>query len=68
MTPPPAAASPFRPPAGITALGPDVADRVRELVAAAERRQDAEVEAALQDGLRTIPRPLRGVARKVLVG
>lgn len=68
MTPPPADASPFVPPPGITELGPEVAARVAELVAAAERGQDAEVEVALQEGLRAVPRPLRGIARKVLVG
>lgn len=59
---------PFVPPPGIAALGPEATAAVERLVADAERRQDAEVGAALADGLRAVPRPLRGIARKVLVG
>jgi hypothetical protein len=55
-------------PAGITALGPDVTARVQALVADAETRQVAEADAALDSALRIVPRPLRGVVRKVLLG
>lgn len=68
MTPSTARPGPLELPAGIVALGPDAAAAVAALVVDAERRQAAEVEAALVEGLRVIPRPLRGIARKVLVG
>jgi len=55
-------------PAGIARLGPDVAPRVDELVAQAERRQDRELEEALTKTLRIVPGPLRGLVRKVLLG
>ncbi|WP_354697717.1 hypothetical protein DSM112329_03356 [Paraconexibacter sp. AEG42_29] len=55
-------------PAGITALGPDTVARVRALVAAAEQRQAEEADAALDTALGIVPRPLRGVVRKVLLG
>lgn len=55
-------------PDAIVALGPDVAQDVQRLVAQAERRQDAELVAALEKGLAAVPWPLRGLARKVLVG
>lgn len=59
---------PLELPPGIVALGPDACREVSALVLAAERAQSAEVEHALQEGLRAVPRPLRGLARKVLVG
>lgn len=62
------ARQPFVPPPGIAALGPEASATVQRLVADAERRQSDEVGAALADGLRVVPRPLRGIARKVLVG
>lgn len=68
MTPPSSRPGPLELPDGIVALGPDAEATVAALVVAAERRQAAEVETALVEGLRVIPRPLRGVARKVLVG
>ncbi|MEV4420893.1 hypothetical protein AB0L40_13070 [Patulibacter sp. NPDC049589] len=67
MTPPPAS-TPIELPEGIVALGPDACSAVEALVLAAERRQEAEVQAALEHGLRVVPRPLRGITRRVLVG
>ena len=64
----PSAASPIDLPAGITALGPDTCAEVQRLVAAAERTQDAEVLTALDQGLKAVPRPLRGIAKRILVG
>ena len=55
-------------PAGITALGPEVSARVQQLVRDAERRQTQEADRALDKALGIVPRPLRGVVRKVLVG
>lgn len=55
-------------PAGIAALGPDVAGRVQALVRAAEERQAREAQDALGTALKVVPRPLRGVVRKVLTG
>lgn len=57
---------PFVVPAEIEALGPEAATRLRALVASAEERQEREAEASLDAALRIVPRPLRGVVRKVL--
>lgn len=53
-------------PAGITALGPEVERELERLIAVARDRDDRELAAALNDALKVIPLPLRGVARKVL--
>jgi len=53
-------------PDGIAALGPEVAEQIDTLVTRAARRQDAELNEALVATLRIVPKPLRGVARKVL--
>lgn len=55
-------------PAGITDLGPEITERVQALVADAERRQVAEADAAMEHALQIVPRPLRGIVRKVLLG
>ena len=55
-------------PAAIVALGPGHADLVRALVADAELRQEVETEHAVVAALRVVPRPFRGLARKVLLG
>lgn len=55
-------------PLGITALGPEVTLRVEALVAAAERQQDADADVAIDAALRIVPRPMRGVVRRVLIG
>lgn len=68
MTSSSARPGPLELPAGIAAMGPEAREAVAAMVAAAERRQAQEVEAALHEGLRVVPRPLRGLARKVLVG
>jgi hypothetical protein len=68
MTPSTARPGPLELPDGIAALGPEAREAVAAMVTAAERRQAREVEAALHEGLRVLPRPLRGIARKVLVG
>lgn len=53
-------------PGGIEALGPEAVGLVERLVAAAEDRQDAELRDALEKTLRLVPRPLRGVVRRIL--
>jgi hypothetical protein len=55
-------------PEGVRALGPEVTARVQRLVADAEIRQEAEADAALDKALAIVPRPLRGVVRRVLIG
>lgn len=60
------ARTPIKVPPGIVALGPDVEERLDGLVAAARARQAAELERALDDTLRIVPRPLRGLVRKVV--
>jgi hypothetical protein len=53
-------------PEGITALGPDAQERVRGLVADAQARQQQELRDALEETLRIVPKPLRGIVRRVL--
>ena len=55
-------------PEGIRALGPEATARITALVAAAEERQAAEADAALDTALKIVPRPVRGIVRKVLLG
>lgn len=59
---------PMAVPDGITALDPAVADRVMALVTAAEQRQVAEADHAVDHALAIVPRPLRGLVRKSLLG
>ncbi len=58
----------FEIPPAIRDLELTVAAEVEALVAEAEHRQDAELLAALEAALGAVPRPLRGVVRKVLIG
>lgn len=53
-------------PDGIAVLGPEVARRIDTLVAREARREDEQLAEALAVTLRVVPRPLRGVARRVL--
>ncbi|MEJ7891422.1 MAG: hypothetical protein WKF94_02130 [Solirubrobacteraceae bacterium] len=53
-------------PEGVAALGPDAQARVRALVADAQRRQSEELSSALEQTLRIVPKPLRGVVRKLV--
>ena len=55
-------------PPGIAELGPDVIERLERMIDDAHARQRAELVEALDRTLRIVPRPLRGVARKVLTG
>jgi hypothetical protein len=55
-------------PDGIAALGPDVTERLEQMIREAHARQRAELGDALDRTLRIVPRPLRGVAKKVLTG
>lgn len=59
-------ADPVAVPPGVAALGPDVEQRLEGLVAAARRRQSAELARALDDTLRIVPRPLRLVVRRIV--
>jgi hypothetical protein len=47
-------------------LGPDAEARIAELVRAAEARQTQELRRALDHTLRIVPRPLRGIVRKMV--
>ncbi len=59
---------PFTVPTAIQELGPEATERLEALVAAVEQRQVAEQERSLETALKIVPRPLRGVVKKVLVG
>jgi hypothetical protein len=52
-------------PPGIAALGADVEDRIAALVRDARVEQGRELARALDDALRIVPRPLRGIVRKI---
>ena len=58
--------TPFVVPAAIRELGPEAVERLESLVAAAEQRQVAEQAQSLETTLRIVPRPFRGVVKKVL--
>lgn len=53
-------------PDGIAALGDDVVATVQALVHDAERAQARELREALDRTLSIVPRPLRGVVKKVV--
>lgn len=53
-------------PEGVAALGEDVAGRVEALVRDAELRQAQELRRSLDDTLRIVPRPLRGLVKKIV--
>ncbi len=57
---------PFVVPEAIRELGPEAVERLETLVAAAELAQVRESERSLEATLRIVPRPLRGLVRKVL--
>jgi hypothetical protein len=53
-------------PDGIAALGDDAVATVQALVHEAERAQARELRGALDRTLKIVPRPLRGVVKKVV--
>lgn len=55
------------PPPGVAALPGEVQVDLAEKVQAARRHQVAQIERALDESLRLVPRPLRGVVRKVVM-
>jgi hypothetical protein len=54
------------PPASVRALDPEALSGLADAVRAARRRQADDLTHALGEALHLIPRPLRGVARKLL--
>jgi hypothetical protein len=56
------------PPAGLAQLADEDLERLADAVAAARRRQAAELEAAGEAAFRYVPRLLRGPMRKLLGG
>ena len=55
-------------PPGIKALGPEAEQRVEQFVRDAQQRQAEQLRQALEQTLRTVPGPLRGLVRKVVGG
>lgn len=53
-------------PDGVAGLGEDAVTRVKDLVRDAEVRQARELRRSLDDTLRIVPRPLRGLVRKIV--
>ena len=56
------------PPDGIAALPAAEQERLAGIIAAARRKQAADLRAAFEATLKHVPFPLRGVVRKVLLG
>ncbi|MCX5045907.1 hypothetical protein OG921_22315 [Aldersonia sp. NBC_00410] len=54
--------------AGLGDLDVDDIDRLREAFLAAQRKRDADLTAATEDGLRVVPRLLRPAIKKILFG
>lgn len=55
-------------PVGLVELPPAVLERLTALADRDRKRRDAEVEATLAEALKEIPFPLRGVAKKAVLG
>ena len=56
------------PPDGVTALPADDQARLAGLISAARAKQAADLEAAFAATLKHVPFPVRGLARKMLLG
>ena len=56
------------PPAGVAALDPDARTALADLLGDARLRQAAALEAAFTETVRHVPFPVRGLARRVLLG
>lgn len=55
------------PPASLAEVEPAVVTRLAAAVAAETRRQEAEIERAVDDALRLVPRPFRGIVRRLIL-
>jgi hypothetical protein len=56
------------PPASVLALPAASRAELSELLAAARRRQAADLKAAFNASLKHVPFPVRGIVKKVLLG
>ncbi|CAN5495081.1 hypothetical protein BH23ACT9_BH23ACT9_04470 [soil metagenome] len=54
------------PPASLDTLDPGVLSHLTEAVLAESRRQEQALGAAVDNALRLIPRPLRGVVKRLI--
>jgi hypothetical protein len=57
-----------QPPPGVAALPAEDQARLAGLIAAAREKQRADLEAAFAATVRHVPFPVRGLARKMLLG
>ena len=55
------------PPASLADVDPAVVVRLTDAIAQESARQEAEIERAVDDALRLVPRPFRGIVRKLVV-
>lgn len=55
------------PPPSVTELDPAVVDDLARMVQAARDEQAAAMARAVDDALRLVPRPLRGVVKRVIL-
>lgn len=54
------------PPASMALLEPVVVTRLTDAVAAESIRQEAAIEQAVDDALRLVPRPFRGIVKRLI--
>lgn len=57
---------PGQPPSSLASVEPAVVRHLAEAVTAESRRQQDALGRAVEDALRLVPRPLRGLVRKVI--
>jgi hypothetical protein len=55
------------PPAALAEVDPATVARLAEAVSAESRRQEAEIARSIDDALRLVPRPVRGIVRRIIV-
>ena len=55
------------PPASLTDLDPAVVTRLTDAVARESARQEAAIDQSVDDALRLVPRPFRGIIRKLII-
>ncbi len=54
------------PPSSLAALDPSVITGLTSAIRAESRRQTQEIERSVNDALRLVPRPFRGIVKKMI--
>jgi hypothetical protein len=55
------------PPASLADLDPELVSRLAAAVTAEGRRQEAEVARSVDDALHLVPRPFRGIVKRLIL-